>query len=924
MSYEDSKGMKEGDLVLNPNEYAFIRDDTKGVISCACGPYKTSLSTSDKVVIWDEQAKKFVDASSKYEGINTFITAPENFYVELKNPAMDNSHPKEKQNDIPAPLNIGKKVNIKGNVSFALYPGQMAKVIAGHSLRSNQYLLVKVYDADVLNRENLLDKDNRKYDPDEVNKETEMIDEKVVIIPEHKKYVTGELIIIKGTDVPFYIPPTGMEVIPDEKGNYIRNATTLEKLEYCILVNERGDKKYVHGPDVVFPNPDETFVLNDSGDPKYHAIELSPTSGIYVKVIGEYSENGIQHKIGEELFITGNDTMIYYPRAEHAIIDYDGKIVYHATEIPAGEGRYVLDRIKGTIKTVKGPIMYLPNPINEVFVQRKLTENQCKMWYPDNNDVLFFNTGKSNNRHRNDYEADETNEEYSTFLGKSTLNSSFHKGFSRGTTYYDPRTLTFDNKFKGVVTVDVWTGYAVNIVKKDGNRKVVTGPCTCLLDYDESLEVMEMSTGKPKTTDNLIKTVYLRVNNNKISDIIKVETRDGVTVSIKVSYCVDFLEEYKDKWFLVENYVKFLCDNIRSIVKREVKQYGIQEFYQNASEIVRDIILDIPYGDNLLTPYEIFENEQRCDECTNCAGECYEDNSEEHEEVKADDVVSIESLSVLSNERQEVQEENEKITENNLSVIEQPECCHGEVVDYEDAGRFFDENGMFVKDVDILSIHIEDENLEYDIRDYQKSQITSSFELQNKIIELEIAKKKYAIKSEIRRLKEEDDVAEYDSRLNTEKKELEVKQELDTLKKSLELIALNAKKEEQGIRDEINRHELERSKATNQQNIDFIKRREDIKKDMLVDYAKSINSVMSSITPDLISALQNKANSELLSSLAENMSPYAIARDESILDVTVGLTKGTGIEQVISDVMKFIKLKDAELGKVDDEIPDVN
>ena len=45
-------------------------------------------------------------------------------------------------------MNIGTKINIPGPVSFALYPGQMAKVIKGHSLRSNQYLLARVYDAD--------------------------------------------------------------------------------------------------------------------------------------------------------------------------------------------------------------------------------------------------------------------------------------------------------------------------------------------------------------------------------------------------------------------------------------------------------------------------------------------------------------------------------------------------------------------------------------------------------------------------------------------------------------------------------------------------------------------------------------------------------------------------------------------------------
>ena len=39
------------------------------------------------------------------------------------------------------------------------------------------------------------------------------------------------------------------------------------------------------------------------------------------------------------------------------------------------------------------------------------------------------------------------------------------------------------------------------------------------------LEVMELSTGKPKNTDALMKTVYLRTKNNKVSDIVAVETK---------------------------------------------------------------------------------------------------------------------------------------------------------------------------------------------------------------------------------------------------------------------------------------------------------------------------------------------------------------------------------------------------------------
>ena len=165
---------------------------------------------------------------------------------------------------------------------------------------------------------------------------------------------------------------------------------------------------------------------------------------------------------------------------------------------------------------------------------------------------------------------------------------------SRGVSYTKPRTITLDTKYDGVVGINVWTGYAINVVSKTGSREVVLGPTTRLLNYDETLEAMELSTGRPKTTDNLLYTAYLRVENNKISDLINVQTKDFVDVQVKVSYCVDFLPEYKDKWFCVENYVKYLCDRQRSLLKREAKKHTIEDFYANATDIVRKIVLNLP------------------------------------------------------------------------------------------------------------------------------------------------------------------------------------------------------------------------------------------------------------------------------------------------------------------------------------------
>ena len=126
---------------------------------------------------------------------------------------------------------------------------------------------------------------------------------------------------------------------------------------------------------------------------------------------------------------------------------------------------------------------------------------------------------------------------FSTADTATTLaNLEAKANISRGTSYTKPRTITLETKFEGVVAIDIWTGYAVNVISKNGERRVVCGPQTVLLDYDQTLEVLTMSTGKPKTTDNCIQSVYLRHENNKVSDIINVETKDFVRCAVKVSH----------------------------------------------------------------------------------------------------------------------------------------------------------------------------------------------------------------------------------------------------------------------------------------------------------------------------------------------------------------------------------------------------
>ncbi|MBI3075065.1 MAG: hypothetical protein HYY92_02535 [Parcubacteria group bacterium] len=308
-------------------------------------------------------------------------------------------------------LEVGRKVNMPGPATFPLWPGQTARAIDGHHLRYNQYLIVRVYDEQqakqnwqsaVVKRQvsqsatTTVGEDSSQGESG-VNTTTQSAAPPAPKNGEEvPEFTMGQLMLVKGTDVSFYIPPTGIEVVPEQGDTFVRKAVTLERLEYCVLLDENGEKRYMRGPAVVFPTPTEKFVESDKDrNRKFCAIELSEISGLYIKVIAGYSEGGKTYKVGEELFITGKEQAIYFPRPEHSIIDYDSikgtKKVHHAIAVPAGEGRYVLDRNKGTVDLIRGPKMFLPDPRTQVVVLRILDPHTVDLLYPGNKEALAIN-----------------------------------------------------------------------------------------------------------------------------------------------------------------------------------------------------------------------------------------------------------------------------------------------------------------------------------------------------------------------------------------------------------------------------------------------------------------------------------------------------------------------------------------------------
>ena len=838
----DEQKQRNNDLILAPNEYALILDETKGQINTYVGPHKTSLANTDRPVSLDPTTRKFKKVELD-QSQQCFPFAAEGDYIVLQNPAPSADNPNKPPNignsSASIALNDGQRINIPGPVTFPLWPGQIAKVISGHHLKLNQYLVVRVYNEEAaqLNWNTAV----VKKTGGESGSESPTIDP--------VDLTTGQLLLIKGTDVSFYIPPTGLEVLPENE-QYIREAVTLERLEYCILLDEDGNKRYVSGPDVVFPNPTERFIVQNS-DRKFRAIQLPENAGIYIQVIADYEEmyegdeEPTKFSSGDEIFITGATHPIYFPRQEHSIVKYGEEILHYAVAIPVGEGRYVLDKHTGVISTVTGPKMFLADPRKEVIVQRVLTQQMVSLLYPNNKEALSYNAELEGKRESTEdiYETDSLGD-LSAGIGGSTRvlystmsRAAAHEAPSafagdltkRKTKFTKPRSIKLDSKYEGAVSVSVYTGYAIMAVRKTGEQRVVVGPQTTLLEYDESVMVLELSTGKPKTTDETYKTAYLCVKNNKVSDIIEAVTKDMVAVSIKVSYRVNFESETPSgedippaKWFDVENYVKFLCDHCRSRVRNKIQRLGIQEFNENATDTVRDIVLGEAKGGAPRT------------------------------------------------------------------------------------GLFFDENGMRIYDLEVLKVSIGDEKISQLLNGAQHGSVQRAIQTREDEAILQAAKASENIKRQTAQEKSTTDLAvlELNQKVDEVKHQMrmaQLKGEISFAQTSLEKTA-----EDQAIVNLKAEEELNRKRKEETSDLEVKKLFLELEILSKEAETQAVTDRMAAISGDLVAALSSFGTQDAISRIAEAMGPMTLLGGKSAVEIISSALKGTVLEDVSKVLQKGV------------------
>jgi major vault protein len=832
------------ELILTAGRFAHVVDETNGTVICYVGPTKSSLSPTDRPVIYRPSTGTFDNVGNLDQAIQSFVVIPNGSYAVLANPAKDGNHPPLARRDSIAydQLRHGEYYVIPGPQSFALWPGQSASVIKGHQLGYNEFLKIRIYDENAAR----LDWDNGVIKAAKVSQEViaattdstitvssgatkKAIETQSSILSIDKNSLfTGQILIVKGTEVSFYIPPNGIEVIQDEK-EFVRQAVTLERLEYCILLDQSGRKRYVRGPVVVFPSPTETFITrhDSSGNVlrKFKAYELTPISGIHVKVISDYVDGDKEYKEGEELFITGNEQAIYFPREEHALINYGDREIYYAIAIPKGEARYILNRLTGETRLVRGEVSYLPDPRKEVVVQRVLSDLECEMYYPGNSEALAFNRNLRNQSREtsdlgieyfaNTASLDQVYTSCSVSSGSSTAKRGLMgDSLTRPQKYTPPRTITLDSKFLGAVTISPYSGYAVKIIDKSGNRRVVVGPSTELLEYDEKLEVLELSTGKPKNTDKLLKTVYLSTFSNAVTDILTVESADMVSLSLKLKYLVRFSGD-SDEWFNISNYVKYLTDHMRSLIATAIRKTNVRDFYSNSLDIIKDIVLG------------------------------------------------------------------------------------------ESGEKLFIENNMVIYDVDLLDVRILDDEIDNALRDIPQKLLTLNLELEQKQLENGIRINLEELSRALMNASNESKVLSIDLEYAQKNRTITSESDYVKAKNEVDMYIAEASRDISSIKNQIKEDSVFSTNKCDKLNEEILSLVLDREIKELETRSECSVSMLNSVQPQLIATLQQLADTGLLQQLAPHLAPLAIIKDTSIIGTARALLKDTPLETALNNLERI-------------------
>ncbi len=359
----------------------------------------------------------------------------------------------------------------------------------------------------------------------------------------------------------------------------VRQAVVLGPTEFCVLLDADGRPQIHRGPGRVFPGPYDRFRTLGSRNRVYDAYHLRSDRGLLLRIVtdsiskdklmGELPQGMPSETLekrtylkGDEVFIGGFDAYLVPSNSFEVInpgtrieasnpltrsphIGNDHTAVYvQAIGVDQKSGVYVANVDTGNVELVRGEKKLLLDPRKSRHMKRRVP-------------------GRA----------------WNLIIGRA-----------------EPHKRVPDDKMvetPWALSVIVPNNEAILVTSKTG-RRVVVGPRTELLGYEEWLEKLTLSRGRPKSEDDKLETCFLRVSGNRVTDRVELETADFVTIKVDVAYGVTFVadkEADQFQWFDHRNYVRLLYTHLRSRLRAAARKMAFMDLQPIIPDFVRDIVL---------------------------------------------------------------------------------------------------------------------------------------------------------------------------------------------------------------------------------------------------------------------------------------------------------------------------------------------
>lgn len=622
-------------------------NETSGEILTHVGPTEFTPSANDRIV----RANGRGGYEQAQMEARPFIMARDGEYVLLQNPVKV-VHEEDGANGAYVPggnkeknLAMGTTRIIPGPCAFPLWPGQSAEVRPAHKLGANHYLLVEVV-ADVDDAAPYYDLVMRSAEQSSVVIENEDGVEEVEAAPtvERGRLRLGQRIVIQGRHTQLFVPPTGIDVVAalddrvdpsdgvatlppsiadelqgmlrqiesgittrqfsvmknelrhrnewssgiraivltalddafNKKGHkrsrtggptsdaldpYARKAVVLGPKNFCILFDADGNPRIVRGPARVFPGPHDRFLHRGSRRRVYNAYELGENQALWLRIIkrvtrAELTERlpaGIEldqdvYEAGAELLVRGQPS-VFFPFIEAEVLHPQTRephvgnahddVIIDAIGIDQKSGIYVRDLRTGMVKMIRGETTYLVDPRHEAHVMRRVTADQWNLW-----------------------------------IGHG-----------------EPQKRTVaETVTPWALSVIVPNNEAILITSRHG-RRVVVGPRTELLQFEEQLTALHLSRGPSKNSQDRVTTCFLKVKGGRVADSFDIESSDYVRLKVRLGVAGHFGGE-PENWFSVDNPVKLMADTLRARLRRAARGLQATKLLQGLPDLVQSTFLE--------------------------------------------------------------------------------------------------------------------------------------------------------------------------------------------------------------------------------------------------------------------------------------------------------------------------------------------